>query len=438
VRGVCYFSDTTRVAQGYTPTTFAAALLGRLGIPVSRGAVRSVVGWERAEGGNWNNTAHFNPLNTTQAAPGAGSTGTQGNIKSYTNWNQGLNATAQTLRNGHYGGILQALKTGNPDAVANAIGSSPWGTSSDLIHRVIAGTHVGNVSGLQNLAAPSTGGRHQGLISPGSGSDSGAGAQSPAPSLTDPGQASDFTGLLSNMLQHSQPQVQSSPIAPPSFAAGPKLAQGLQPLDAQVPQKAGSAAPGVADLLSSISGSGGSSPQLPGVQPAGNDQNAAGAGGKATISPEGRTHGTNGAGGASAALTWARSKLGFHETGTNSGGLASRLNKQFGFSAAPWCAMFTSAAITRGGAPESARSASVATIRSKAQQGVGYERGFINPHQAQSGDLILFGNDHIAMVDHIAHGRVFYVGGNQSDAVSEHNVPLGTGDIVRPKYGARG
>jgi hypothetical protein len=37
---------------------------------------------------------------------GAGNTGTQGNIKVYRNWQQGLRATVQTLRNGHYAGIL--------------------------------------------------------------------------------------------------------------------------------------------------------------------------------------------------------------------------------------------------------------------------------------------------------------------------------------------
>src|SRR4051812_28397364 len=73
--------------------------------------------------------------------------------------------------------------------------------------------------------------------------------------------------------------------------------------------------------------------------------------------------------GASSALGWVRSKVGAPgsaETGgANRGQLASYLNKRFGFSGAPWCAMFTSAAVTKGGAPMSARTASVAEVRAK-------------------------------------------------------------------------
>lgn len=120
--------------------TFAVSLLKKLNIPANSQNVRALVGWERAEGGHWNNNARYNPLNTTQPEPGAGNTGTQGNIKVYRNWDQGLNATVETLRNGRYGNILQALRSGNAGQVAQAIGSSPWGTSASLIQRVIGGT----------------------------------------------------------------------------------------------------------------------------------------------------------------------------------------------------------------------------------------------------------------------------------------------------------
>jgi hypothetical protein len=104
----------------------------------------------------------------------------------------------------------------------------------------------------------------------------------------------------------------------------------------------------------------------------------------------------------------------------------------------PWCAMFTSAAVTKGGAPTSARTASVAEVRRQAEQGSGgYQRGFVSAKQAKAGDLILFGNDHIGMVQSVSHGRINYVGGNQSNGVTEASVPVGHGDIVRPRYGAR-
>lgn len=146
---------------------------------------------------------------------------------------------------------------------------------------------------------------------------------------------------------------------------------------------------------------------------------------------------TSGAG-PRAALSWAESKLGQRESGgANQGGLAGYLNQRFGMSGQPWCAMFTSAAVTKGGAPASARTASVAQVRQKAQQGVGYHRGFIPGGQAKAGDLILFGNAHIGMVKSNTGGRITYVGGNQSDAVTEGQVPAGGATVVRPKYGAR-
>lgn len=148
---------------------------------------------------------------------------------------------------------------------------------------------------------------------------------------------------------------------------------------------------------------------------------------------------SSGGSGAHAALSWAESKLGQHESGgPNQGGLASYLNQRFGMSGQPWCAMFTSAAVTKGGAPLSARTASVAQVRQKAMQGVGYQRGYVPGRQARPGDLILFGNQHIGMVKSNSNGQITYVGGNQSDAVTEGRVAAGGASIVRPKYGARG
>lgn len=99
-------------AGGITPTNFATALLAAIGAPLSKANISSIVDWEAREGGNWNNTAKYNPLNTTQAEPGYSQTGTQGNIGSYTSWAQGLQATVTTLENGDYNDILAALRSG--------------------------------------------------------------------------------------------------------------------------------------------------------------------------------------------------------------------------------------------------------------------------------------------------------------------------------------
>jgi hypothetical protein len=112
----------------YTPTTWAQALLGALGAPSSAENLRAITSWERAEGGNWANSARFNPLNTTQREPGSWPINSVG-VQAYTSWDQGLTATVATLRNGRYGGVLAALGRGDcAPCVADAVGASPWGT----------------------------------------------------------------------------------------------------------------------------------------------------------------------------------------------------------------------------------------------------------------------------------------------------------------------
>jgi hypothetical protein len=115
-------------ADPVTPTSWAQALLARVGDPVSAENVRAIVGWERAEGGHWANSAHYNPLNTTQREPGSSSMNSVG-VQAFTSWDQGLTATQSTLLNGRYGGILAALAAGScASCVADAVGASPWGT----------------------------------------------------------------------------------------------------------------------------------------------------------------------------------------------------------------------------------------------------------------------------------------------------------------------
>lgn len=111
-----------------TQEQWARALLGRLGYKTSKANLTAILAWMRAEGGHWNNSAHYNPLNTTQGMSGATSMNSVG-VKAYKSWEQGLQATVITLRNGFYGRILSQLKTGtSAQGVASAVTSSPWGT----------------------------------------------------------------------------------------------------------------------------------------------------------------------------------------------------------------------------------------------------------------------------------------------------------------------
>jgi cell wall-associated NlpC family hydrolase len=90
---------------------FAVALLNALGAPATQANVNSITHWEALEGGNWNNSAKFNPLNTTYPEPGSTSMNSVG-VQAYTSWTEGLKATVSTLENGRYGSIISALKNG--------------------------------------------------------------------------------------------------------------------------------------------------------------------------------------------------------------------------------------------------------------------------------------------------------------------------------------
>lgn len=117
-----------------TPQLFAQALLNALGDPVSNPNVQNIVSWENAEGGNWSNSASYNPLNTSLQEPGSvnyqsGSPG--GGVQAYQSWQQGLSATVSTLQEQPYTNILQALSNDAPySTFQKAVTSSPWDGSS--------------------------------------------------------------------------------------------------------------------------------------------------------------------------------------------------------------------------------------------------------------------------------------------------------------------
>jgi hypothetical protein len=349
---------------------WATGVLRKLGVQPTQRSVSNLIGWAKAEGGHTNG-ARYNWLNTTQNMPGAGNTGTQGNIKVYKSLQQGIDATAKTLQNGRYGGIISALG-GSPDRLAAAIGSSPWGTHNPALAQIIA----------SGKGSPASGSY---------GSGSSAGATSP----------STATGASSSQ--------------PTSLDTGSRQQALLSYLDNRHDPNA---LLGLASTLQT--GAGGDT------------------GGPAVVPDDApKTPVRASSAGAASALGWVQSKLGDPNSrevgGPNQGGLAGYANQQFGLNGQPWCAMFTSLAVTKGGAPASARTASVAEVRAKARAKQGYT-GFVNPAQAKPGDLVLFGNDHIAMVQRVAKGKIFYIGGNQSDNVTQGETSPGAVDVVRPAY----
>ena len=114
----------------YTPYTWATTFLAAIPEPVTGCNIGFVQAWERAEGGNWENAAVANPLDTTEREPGSWSMNSVG-VQAYPSWQEGLQATVTTIRNGNYQGILSALAAGDdPQGAADAVASSPWGTGS--------------------------------------------------------------------------------------------------------------------------------------------------------------------------------------------------------------------------------------------------------------------------------------------------------------------
>jgi hypothetical protein len=116
--------------NAYTPSSWAGALLSAGGWPQTACNLGAVEAWEAAEGGNWENSAAYNPLDTTQPESGSSTMNSVG-VRAYPSWQAGFQATLATLENGNYPGILSALRAGDSaQSVANAVAASPWGTGS--------------------------------------------------------------------------------------------------------------------------------------------------------------------------------------------------------------------------------------------------------------------------------------------------------------------
>lgn len=145
------------------PQDWANAFLGALGMPDSKTNVSNVVAWEEAEGGNWNNNAKYNPLNTSQKEPGSTSIGGGSKVQAYTSWQQGLDATTATLEQGGYGypQILADLNTSQPWIdFKRAVSASGWDGSSHYKGNSVFDSSTapsGNTSsGAYNLGANAT------------------------------------------------------------------------------------------------------------------------------------------------------------------------------------------------------------------------------------------------------------------------------------------
>jgi murein DD-endopeptidase MepM/ murein hydrolase activator NlpD len=118
------------------PASAYTSLLTRLGAPATPQTLRFFNAWQRSEGGN----AAYNPFNTTQPYQGASTYNGVG-VRNYPTLQAGVDATAQTITNGHYQSLVRDLRRGaDPLTLAHDVASSPWGTNGSLLERVLGST----------------------------------------------------------------------------------------------------------------------------------------------------------------------------------------------------------------------------------------------------------------------------------------------------------
>lgn len=118
---------------------WAVDVLARLGnTQPDADMVAFVVAWQAGEG----TAAAFNPLATTQPAPGdtcfnylSGRCG----VRNYPDYETGMRATVETITNGYYPNILAGLQTNDPERALNDVELGVWGTGGANVRALYRG-----------------------------------------------------------------------------------------------------------------------------------------------------------------------------------------------------------------------------------------------------------------------------------------------------------
>jgi hypothetical protein len=92
--------------------SFIRATLADLGAPATQANITSLASWFPHEFPSWPPSASNNPMASTMPEPGATVFNYDG-VRNYVSPSQGAQATAATLADGNYPGIVAALRSGN-------------------------------------------------------------------------------------------------------------------------------------------------------------------------------------------------------------------------------------------------------------------------------------------------------------------------------------
>jgi len=113
---------------------WATQLLSALGAPVTDTSINALTTWQSREGGHWENSASFNPLNTTYDPDKKYESMNSVGVRRYPSWTEGISATVNTLTGNKadsrgYTAIVDALRSGaDTSTILSAISNSAWVT----------------------------------------------------------------------------------------------------------------------------------------------------------------------------------------------------------------------------------------------------------------------------------------------------------------------
>jgi len=146
---------------------WAKKILGGMGAPSSETNVQAMMRWMAQEGGHSNNSAYFNPLNTTKSMPGELGVMNSHGVRRYANWDMGFDATLKTLNLNYYKAVVDAFRSNaDPKEIYHAIVTSKWGTKN---------LPASGAQGLYDSSKYGGGGGGSGIATSGGSESSGAG-----------------------------------------------------------------------------------------------------------------------------------------------------------------------------------------------------------------------------------------------------------------------